>query len=106
GSLGLFWWYAAGMNRHCTVLGQSKPVCLRSRRARDPAVLVSGATAVAASVTVSPVLVVRAAPFLRTEKTSSANPSATLASSEALYLATAPYHLAASAGVPPTVSRA
>jgi hypothetical protein len=41
-----------------------------------------------------------------TAKTSSAKPSATLASSELLYFATAPYHLPASAGVAPRVSRA
>src|SRR5439155_13421090 len=94
------------MNRHCTVFGQSKPVCLRSRSAREPAVLVSGDVLLAASVTFSPLLVVRAAPFFMTAKTSSAKPSATLASSELLYFATAPYHWPGSAGVPPTVSRA
>src|SRR5436309_4483915 len=94
------------MNRHCTVFGQSKLVCLRSRSAREPAVLVSGDVLVAGSVTFSPLLVVRAAPFFMTAKTSSAKPSATLASSELLYFATAPYHLPGSAGVPPTVSRA
>src|SRR2546430_13764564 len=94
------------MNRHWTDFGQLKPVCLRSRSAREPAVLVSGDTLAPASVTVSPVLVVRAAPFLIVAKTSSAKPSATLASSELLYFATAPYHWPGSAGVPPTVSRA
>ena len=94
------------MNRHCTVFGQSKLVCLRSRSAREPAVLVSGDVLLAASVTFSPLLVVRAAPFFMTAKTSSAKPSATLASSELLYFATAPYHLPGSAGVAPMVSRA
>src|SRR5882762_3376194 len=94
------------MNRHWSTSGQSKPVCLRSRSAREPALLVSGEILVPASVTVSPVLVVRAAPFLMAANTSSAKPSATLASSELLYFATAPYHLAGSAGVAPTVSRA
>jgi len=69
-------------------------------------VLVSGETVLAANITVSPVLVVRDAPALIMANTSSANPSATLASSEPLNFATAPYHSAASAGVPPTVSRA
>src|SRR2546430_11355377 len=94
------------MNRHWTDFGQLKPVCLRSRSAREPAVLVSGDAWARASGTVSPVRVVRAAPFLIVAKTSSAKPSATLASSELLYFATAPYHWPGSAGVPPTVSRA
>src|SRR5438445_12671466 len=41
------------MNRHCTPDGQSKVVCLRARGTSDPAVLVSGETALAASITVS-----------------------------------------------------
>src|SRR5256885_11527833 len=94
------------MNRHCTVFGQSTPVCLRSSSVSEPVVLVSGDTFVAASATVSPLVVVRAAPFFMTAKTSSAKPRATLTSSELLYFATAPYHLPASAGVVPTVSRA
>src|SRR5438093_461913 len=44
------------MNRHWTDFGQSKPVCLRSRSASEPAVLVSGDTLAPVSVTVSPAL--------------------------------------------------
>src|SRR6266550_1467324 len=94
------------MNRHCTAFGQSNPVCLRSRSVSEPVVLVSGDVLVAASAMLSPLVVVRVAPFFMTAKTSSAKPRATLASSELLYFATAPYHLPASVGVAPTVSRA
>jgi hypothetical protein len=94
------------MNRHWRPFGQSGPVCLRSKSTSVFAALVSAATAVAASVIVCPSASLRAAPLLIVRNTASANPSATARSSEPLYFATAPYHLAASFGRPPTVSRA
>src|SRR6184192_207059 len=92
------------MKRQSRPGGQSAGDWRSGRSPSDVAVARSGVTAVEARTIVCPSLVVRVAPEAIVAKTLSAKPSATAASVEPLYFATAPYHFAASAGSEPTVS--
>src|SRR5438552_9957217 len=94
------------MKRQSRPGGQSAGDWRSARSPSDVAVARSGVTAVEARTIAWPSLVVREAPDAIVANTLSAKPSATAASVEPLYFATAPYHLAASAGREPTVSRA
>src|SRR3981081_998456 len=94
------------MKRQSRPPGQSARVSLRAWSPSSAAVLRSGATAVEARTTVCPSLVVREAPAAIVANTLSAKPSATGASVDPLYFATAPYARAASRGRHPQESRA
>src|SRR4051812_1100571 len=94
------------MKRQARRGGQSTSAPLWLSRCSAPAVLVLGLTLAGGSVTCWPSPVVREAPRWIVAYTASAKSSATAASSEPLYLATAPYQSDRFAGGAPTVSRA